>query len=325
MIVAFFFLHPTDTYSDSLITSSGFIYSITAAIFTVWAFLNTMILRSSQEERIVDIPHLLVEATAAINKTVKDLRDNKDVRCFYMLDYAPGIGIRYATAEDDRFRNALESLFRDPGASGIRVEAVFYTDEFVESFHRNIGATDREITIVKDTIYDLDNPVHSKGAIWTSTNIGALHCMLVDNIVFQYIVIPEQNGTKSKAIGVRSEDVFLISFLKEMVEGTIRTIITPKCRLQEPDFILDLPSQPNISKVSIYLSFNEKFHVPYSSDDKPAPDVLHIERDWPVTTPYQLQLTRQEIQDNRYLKIVMIKKNGVRSLASNTVEIPHGN
>lgn len=325
---AWVFLHPSGPYSDSLISSTGYLYSVVTAIFMFWSFYNTMILRVSQEARVADIPQLLHEATRAINEVVSGLQDEKEkkeISYFYMLDYAPGLGIRYATTADERFRLALHNLFHEPGIKDARIEAVFYPDDQVEAFHRNLGATATEIDTVLYAIRDMDEITGCNGAVWRTRDIGSLHCIVMNHLVLQYVVIPETNGARSKAIGIKSEDVFLISFFKEMIEGTIRACITPSaCEFNGADYVLKLQEQQHIKKVQIFLSKDNNFSVsPDINVAQQQAKQLHpLEKDWPTTNPLQISLSPAEVGDNKYLKIILIKNNNMLSLPSNSVSIP---
>lgn len=311
LLAAFLLLRGSEASRSSLVASGGVLAALIAAFFTVWTFLTTRIIRAQNEQQIADIPQLLNEVNDVLREKLKagiDDHSSNVEHIFYMMDYAPAIGIRAAPNEHEQFKTYLGHVCASPN---FRVATVYYTENEVARYHRQMKAPPEEIRIVENQIAIIDNAK----SVWRTGDIGPLHVIIIDDVAFEYIVIPELYGSRSKAVGIRTEDAFLVSFLKETVESCIRKAITPEAEWEGELLVLQFFEQERIDKVLVYAREDELFRG--KEEEESA-----IEKTW---VDNRVSLTTAEVGNNRFLRVVLQKENKNQSLPSSVVEIPERN
>lgn len=268
LIIANIFLKGDD--KSNLITSPGLIAAVAGVIFTIWTFLTTLIIRSQQQESISDIPQLLdslidtlgkkhllaTSERVGARKSTKRNNGNSELanHSIYIMDYAPGIGIM---SQDNRYSAFVAELTDACKLPNIEVHAVFFPKDKIRTFHESMGAKEEKIDSVITTVNELDQ--NSNNAVWASSDIGELHVFIIDKIAFQYIVIPKEDQKSSQAFGFKTEDVFVIEYLKDTVKSCMRKSITPKAKKEDHDILLTFNPQDNIKCVHIQLCDDPTF------------------------------------------------------------------
>ena len=217
-----------------------------------------------------------------------------------MLDYAPGLGIRLPDDKKKKFKALRQRLYGVCDREDINFLAVFSSEAEIKAFHDAMKATNEEIQEVNQVISEIDRRA---GCIWRSPDIGPLHVIVLDKIVFQYIVIP---GDKmSDTIAIKTEDAFLADFLRKTVKSSIEQAVTPRAKRAAGNKIdLDFKPQDNIEHVEIYLREDDNFPSEPGTPTGRLP--------WPAGAPYRMQYTgnNDELVDEKtyYMCCRLVKK-----------------
>ncbi len=327
--IALLVLRPFSAHAEKLLLSPGFLYYPLALVFAVFTFLNTLILRRVEEERIGSFADLLVALTDELRR-INESQQHREEEFFYMVDYTPAVGsisLRgvqgQETVQPILYRN-YETLLKTVSDTEARVEIVCLTATGVAQFHRDLRAPDQLNQSVEDLIRNIEQITtadsHTPGtgldAVWRTTNIGPSHIVVTPRVAFQYVVVPELNGARNRVFGLRTEDKFLIEFLRRTFEDYVRRSITPAPVIDGGAVRLRFEPQCGIAKVRVFLSQTETF--------SPDPTKPYHEFCWPTATDDlpTLTLCADVIGLNRYLKVVLVKINGATSLPSHCVRIP---
>jgi hypothetical protein len=208
------------------------------------------------------------------------------------------------------------------------VRIICYPNDLIDKFHQHLKVPSdliiRNGNTISQEVNNLINVIDGKrsgdltpDAVWRSNKIGPLHLIVTPDIVYQYVVMPEFNGTKNKIIGFKSEDAFVIEFLKQTYFDYESDAVTPICERLDKNkikLIFD-PFQENIKQMEIYLSETDNVIV---SDEVPK---LTLEFDNSITLQ-EKEINGVNLENAKFLKLVLIKGNGAKSQPSKLVRIP---
>jgi hypothetical protein len=240
-----------------------------------------------------------------------------------MVEYTPALG---SISEQKRYCDFAKKLW-SISRSSIQVRVVCYPDDLIVQFHEHLRVSrNKQIregrTILEEVrwlIGDLDGardvPSESADSVWRSNKIGPLHLIVTPDIVYQYVVIPEFNGTKNKLIGFKSEDAFVIEFFKQTYFDFESEAVTPLCtRISDDKIELTFPTeQERIKELELYLSDSENVIV--------SDETLSFKQEVTNPTIKSILIKHDNLGNAKYLKVVLVKNNGAKSQPSKLVTI----
>ena len=163
--------------------------------------------------------------------------------------------------------------------------------------------------------------------VWRSPGVGPLHVIIIGNIAFQYIILPT-GGDQSRTVGMRTEDAFLVAFLKDTVITTIRKAVTPSITRTGDMLMLQFARQPGVVEARIYALRDDKFPAqPVEAAKKDKHGMAMVAVPWPATQSetVSMEVPATQLEGMSFLRVVLVKKKNEKdeySHPSNTVEIP---
>jgi hypothetical protein len=308
---------------NQLLTSPGIFYASIALFLSIYTFLNTLIINRRQREEIGSFSQLLDDLIGKFNEWKNLTSEEKRKKFLYMVAYAPAIGSISEPEKYSQFALDFHPVTHGP----IQVKVVCYPNDLIYDFHKKLGVLPTKIisegrTIQQEVdrmISDLQGERNGvPDAVWRSNKIGPLQLIVTPDVAYQFVVIPEFNGTKNKIMGFRSEDVSVIEFLKQTYFDFESEAITPTCRRIGPEQIsLSFnPPQENIKQIDVYISESEQVNV-----DKIAKPITYS-WDKPLEILDEIEISNPRLKDARFLKVVLFKGNGANSKPSKRVSIP---
>jgi hypothetical protein len=259
LIASFIMFKANKNEIDSLVSSPGIAAAFLAAFFTIWTLITARITKTQQEQQLASTEDMLESVTlelAKVNSSCADLNDNSEHKIYFM-DYSPSIGIAASPDQYELMSRNLEFACNHPQ---VKANFVFYPKDKVKKFHQTMDIKQR----LKDNIPKIITNYDEAQGVWCSSDIGQLHIIIINQVAYQYIVIPVENQTKSRSIGMKTEDAFVVRFLKDTVDTCIKKALTPEVKVIQNtvvDDVLELKfsTQENISKIHIDFSTNNEF------------------------------------------------------------------
>jgi hypothetical protein len=302
------------THMPGLLTSSGTLAALVGGILTTMTFFNQLILTTKQDQQMPTIRALLKEVNKTLESTlsgpIEQVRSSP--HSFYMMDYAPGIGLK---AAPDEYKRLMENIDLMKSFKKFKMTMVFYPEARIGRFHEDMDTNENDILAVQAKAAQLD----TVKAVWRSDAIGPMHIIVIDDVAFQYVVLPEGGGKQSKAVGFKTEDVSQVGFLQETIGHTIHAAATPALKWtdDEQELRLTLPTpQTNLRTAKIELRLDDKF----PAEPEPA---MSIEVDCQLI---EWSLAASKVDSMRFLRVTLEKTvvddSTPRYAHSRIVEIP---
>lgn len=303
---------------NKLIRSPGILYALIALFFTVYAFLNTLIIQQRQRQEIGSFSQLLDELCEKFREWDNMNDEEKKKKFFFIVDYTPAIGSISEPKQYCRFANRLLNITR----SSVQTKVVCYPKDLIAHFHKQLRVSPSQTiregrTIQQEVDWIINDLEGERGneqvpdAVWRINRIGPLHLIVTPDVVYQFVVIPEFNGTKNKVIGFRSEDTFVIEFFKQTYSDYESEAVTPSCQRKSTSEIelTFRTQQEGVKTIEVYISKSDKVNV--------------SEGNTPLTCTWNKPCIKNDqlIKDAKFLKVVLVKENNARSVPSKLVEI----
>lgn len=294
-----------------IIASPGFFYAMIALWFAVFTFLNTLFLVAAHQLKIASFEHLLEELELIFTRweheyTATDVSKQLTFkRALQIVDYTPLIG-SVTLGETNpiylRFRERLERIARE---KKYELRVVCYDDDDIKQFHEGLAAPSELTRSVTTTIAKLESTVvattppnvdyHPNIAVWRSNKIGSSHIIIAGDTAFQFIVKPTRDGEVNEIMGTKTQDVFMLDFLKKTYDDHESDAIYPKCDYRDTQsIVLKIDRQTNIDKVTIKW---EGIHAPPL--EVPYDDASHsakIPNDKISSASFRIKLVKKPYQ-----------------------------
>lgn len=229
-------------------------YLIASLVIGSWALILTKGVLRQQKSKLFGFKSLLKEIIDYSDHWCKsDITTEKHVCIF---DYHPYIG--GLSISNDSYYTAYENLLNSfANSAHIHLHIICSAENVL---HKDMGVPKDtpELDKMNSELRNLDNGSRKNVCVWRTKHINPLHFIVLDDISFQYSVRPTSSGGNVKAnelMGVRTEDVFSVNFLKGIFAELESRAITPEVEFWPTNKVtLTFTKQYKIKDVRFYDS-----------------------------------------------------------------------
>ena len=253
MTLALFFFNRAD--ETDIVSSPGFLYAGVALWVALWGFLNTIVIISFNKQKIASFRSFLGQvSTILIDWKYAHDNGRPENKKFYLVDYTPLIG-SVSVPNSNEYKLFKTKLLEIADDEEIQTELriICFEKTKIEEYHKRMNAPASLNDEVESYLRMLEshNGLFNKNvSIWRTSEVSPFHFLIADK-GFEYIIKPESD-TKNELMGSRTEDVFMLEFLRKTYEEFESMILTPKATLdanQKKIVLKFKPGQDNVAQL----------------------------------------------------------------------------
>jgi len=252
-------IYALDQQGINFFASPGVIYIVFVSLATFWSLGNTLVISTRQRSGFVRF----VQFHRELKRILEDVRsrdDEKGKEEVYIIDYSANIG-HVSDNETAKLIAATIGQFRS--RTSCKTHLLVLPDEELEKIYESLlrrqGHEDKELLdkLMNDVEKTYEQIDRQYLAVWRSKKIHSEHYVVSANEGLQYIVIPEQDGSKNQLMGETTYDVNRIEFLRRTALDYLSEAITPayEAGKQNPCFNV---GQDNICRIDVFFAEKEE-------------------------------------------------------------------
>jgi hypothetical protein len=261
-----------------LLHSPGIVFIIVGALAAIWALVNTFVLIQKEEDRFEGFEEF-GRRLKQVRKDLGKLREIRQPRSCYVLDYSPRVGdISEPGAVDD----IVTQLQGFDALTGFRTHILTLPEDELPQVYKRLvlnAAVDTEgltldqyvtkkLDTVKDTVEDMDVRFN---AVWQTPGIDEHHFVIGPTAGLEYVVAPGGRTEKNELRGNVTHSIHALSFLERTATHRLQSGITPfSCKAAGSKLTLQFPAmQHNLRCADLLFSESRdviaKWDNPYAA------------------------------------------------------------
>lgn len=228
----------------------------------IWGLIVSYNVLRQQKSQIVSFDEFLMELTENLQRLMIKARDqNTQIYYVYLYDYHPLIGNFSAHKRYKEYKVVLDKVLE---VHNIHVSFITNHQEALAGFFEKLSI-DEDYKIVQHSFeainyikeFEQRNKIEvdikpRNSVIWKSKSVSEYHFVIIHDIAFQYVVLPQESG-KNNIYGIKSEDPFIINYLEKSFFEKLKLVISPiDISLKEEYLYFSFEPQSNIEEIVIF-------------------------------------------------------------------------
>lgn len=233
LFVSIYLMEKNSSTLNDFISGSNIIILVVAFYISIYSLIFSIIVSKSQKEDINGFEGFLNNLADDLYDLHRkaDKKGEKKIYEVIMVDFHPFIGSKSLGIQNSSFKRYFEELERIAQNKNIRltivchsktmIESSFNAEEVIHSGHLIENKT------VNEAIDILEN--ESKVNIWRSDLIGPYHFIIIDDIAYDYLVVPfHYLSNKNTIQGNKHIDQSKVTHIHKAYHDIISATIKPK-------------------------------------------------------------------------------------------------
>ncbi|WP_353778512.1 hypothetical protein [Winogradskyella sp. 3972H.M.0a.05] len=276
----------------------------------IWGLIVSYNVLRQQKSQIVSFDEFLLELTDTLQRLIKKAELNSDKTFYiYLYDYHPLIGNFSAHKRYKEYKAVVDKTF---DIKNINVTLITNHQDTLPNFFKKLSI-DEDYKIVKNSFeainyikeFEQDNKItvdreSNNSIIWKSSNVSENHFILIHDIAYQYVVLPQESGVNN-IFGIKSEDPFIINYLEKSFFEKLKGVISPT-GIHSKGEILTFCFEPQSSIEKIVLFDNEGNRLKETNDLIPYNDIdtkgFLINKNYLTSFPFYYEVKKKHINQS---------------------------
>lgn len=264
----FSFLFLENSKLNDFISNSNLLIAIVALYVTIYSIIFAVIASKSQKQGIHGFENFLnnlADDLYILNQKAH-LPNNDKIYEVVIVDFHPFLGSKSLGITNSSFKRYIKAIEKTALNDFIKLTIICHSKEIIENSFNSEEVIHSESLINALTVNNAIDELAAKGqktSIWRSDLIGPYHFIIIDDIAYDYLVVPfhylsNKNTIQGNKHTDQSKVVHILKAYHDIISATIKPKELDLSSSKGKDDTYDTIKQTNIQGIKLRFQFEEK-------------------------------------------------------------------